>query len=342
MTKLLCCSYWLLFALAIQSPRSLTADDEVSDLSRTSAPIANQLTVSGTEPHRLHWNGNDAVIAAAVNATDRSDSSAKPAARAVPEVAADVDDRSSREVVGHIGRAAANSDESDKRISGESAAINDSRSGRVAELYEDLEDSVVFEDTEAGGNGHTTAAAVGGGRLLDEQLQPSGHGNGAAMLQPVPVVDDESYYNGRSTEEYDAVADGGGGSAGEQDAVPAGTNSIGVHQRTVKFPDYVGSSSYRRGWPGGNVTRPEELFRFWDPYEWTATSKVSDQCADEVELYKTALRNGKMWAFKSKHAILTSSSKRYYINVYNINTNVDISLIIINQKIDGQSNNFFV
>lgn len=238
----------------------------------------------------------------AANATDRSDSVAGSASRAVPEVD---HDGSSLEVLSHIGRAtAAVSDESDKRSAVESTDNDDGRSSRVAELYEDLEDSVVFEDTEAGGHDdHTTATVVGGGRLLDEQIQPSDHSNGAAMLQPVPVTDDESsYYSGRSTEEYEQ--DSGGGDADQQDAMPAGTNSIAVHQRTVKFPDYVGSSSYRRGWSGGNVTRPEELFRFWDPYEWTATSRISDQCVDEMELYQTALRNGKMWAFKSEYSYL--------------------------------------
>lgn len=157
--------------------------------------------------------------------------------------------------------------------------------GRVAELYEDLEDSVVFEDSEGHGSG---------GRLPEEDLVPVDHSESASATS--------SSSSSPSTEEYDTAAD-------EEDAVPAGTSP--VVQRLVKFPEYVRSSSYRRGWPGGNVTRPEELFRFWDPYEWTATSKVSTECADQMELYQTALRNGKMWAYKSEFA--TNIIKRYCI-----------------------------
>lgn len=161
--------------------------------------------------------------------------------------------------------------------------------GRVAELYEDLEDSVVFEDSEADSHGGSTSGAAGGGRLLDEHhLMPAENG----ILVPVTAAEDESSAPA-ARQKYDAAA-------AEEDAATAG-NSPAV--RSVKFPEYVRSSSYRKGWPGGagNVTRPEELFRFWDPYEWTAAaSKISAQCAEHVEQYQTALRNGKMWAYKSK------------------------------------------
>jgi len=150
---------------------------------------------------------------------------------------------------------------------------------RVSELYEDLEDSVVFEDSD--GHGHDGGASVDDA-AADPQLPLTDVG-------PVPANGGES---SASAEEYDAAA---------EDASPAGTSPVGhVLQRSVKYPEYVRSSSYRRGWPGGNVTRPEDLFRFWDPYELTTTPAVSSQCAEHVQLYQAALRNGKMWAFKSE------------------------------------------
>lgn len=162
---------------------------------------------------------------------------------------------------------------------------------RVAELYEDLEDTVVFEDSEKGGGG------VGGGsRMLDEHqhLHP-------AVDHGAPPQLDEHVAAAASAEEYEQEQP-----AGEEDATPAGSSAVArvqpsSAQRSVGFPEYVRSSSYRKGWSGGNVTHPERLFRFWDPYEWTATSSsVSAQCADHMEQYQKALRNGKMWAFKSK------------------------------------------
>lgn len=153
-------------------------------------------------------------------------------------------------------------------------------SGRVAELYEDLDDSVVFEDSD-------------------------GHGGGAS------VADTSAAHHPV------AAADGSDASVSteEDDASPAGTSPVGhVLQRSVKYPEYVRSSSYRRGWPGGNVTRPEELFRFWDPYEWTSTPAVSSQCVEHVLLYQAALRSGKMWAFKSE--FVTSYYRIYLINTY--------------------------
>lgn len=148
---------------------------------------------------------------------------------------------------------------------------------RVAELYEDLEDTVVFEDSEKGGGG------VGGGsRMLDEHQH----------LHP-------------AVERYEREQ-----SAGEEDAAPAGSSAVArvqpsSAQRSVGFPEYVRSSSYRKGSSGGNVTHPEQLFRFWDPYEWTATSSsISAQCADHMEQYQKALRNGKMWAFKSESLLV--------------------------------------
>lgn len=156
--------------------------------------------------------------------------------------------------------------------------------GRVAELYEDLEDSVVFEDSD--GHGHDDD----GGRSAADDFAADDH-------QP-PLTDDATPRaaavgeSSASAEEYDAAAD---------DASPAGTSPVGhVLQRSVKYPEYVRSSSYRRGWPGGNVTRPEDVFRFWDAYEWSATPAVSPRCVDQMQLYQAALRNGKMWAFKSE------------------------------------------
>lgn len=153
---------------------------------------------------------------------------------------------------------------------------------RVSELYEDLEDSVVFEDAD--GHGRDGGASVDDA-AADHQLPLTDVG-------PVPANAGES---SASAEEYEAAAG---------DSSPAGTSPVGhVLQRSVKYPEYVRSSSYRRGWPGGNVTRPEELFRFWDPYELTATPAVSSLCAEHVQLYQAALRNGKMWAFKSEFVV---------------------------------------
>ncbi|XP_026806475.1 nose resistant to fluoxetine protein 6-like [Rhopalosiphum maidis] len=168
--------------------------------------------------------------------------------------------------------------------------------GRVSELYEDLEDSVVFEDSDSHGRD--------GGKSVDDVAadhQP------LTDAGPVPAAAETSE-SSASAEEYDAAAD---------DASPAGTSPVGhVLQRSVKYPEYVRSSSYRRGWSGGNVTRPEELFRFWDPYEWTATPAVSPQCAEHVQLYQEALRNGKMWAFKMSDASGHYSSGYFWGNTF--------------------------
>lgn len=169
---------------------------------------------------------------------------------------------------------------------GGSAALDDD--GSAAELYEDLEDSVVFEDTaEAGGrslqDGETSTAASG--------LHGDG-GNDQQLPNNATAADQSSSGTEPDAQEYDE----------DDDATAAGSSPAAVEVRhwSAKYPEYVRSSSYRRGWPGGNVTRPEELFRFWDPYEWTDTSSVSDQCADHMEQYQTALRNGNMWAYKSE------------------------------------------
>ncbi|CAH1725180.1 unnamed protein product [Aphis gossypii] len=170
--------------------------------------------------------------------------------------------------------------------------------GRVAELYEDLEDSVVFEDADGHGDG--------GGRSAADDFAADDH-------QP-PLTDDAAPRaaavgeSSASAEEYDAAAD---------DASPAGTSPVGhVLQRSVKYPEYVRSSSYRRGWPGGNVTRPEDVFRFWDAYEWTATPAVSPLCVDQMQLYQAALRNGKMWAFKMADASGHYSSGYFWGNTF--------------------------
>jgi len=152
--------------------------------------------------------------------------------------------------------------------------------GRVAELYQDLEDSVVFEDSD--GHGQDGGASVNDDAADHQPLTDA---------EPVPAAAN-SGESSASAEEYDAAA---------EDASPAGTSPVGhVLQRSVKYPEYVRSSSYRRGWPGGNVTRPEELFRFWGPDELTAAPAVSSLCSEHVQLYQAALRNGKMWAFKSE------------------------------------------
>lgn len=162
---------------------------------------------------------------------------------------------------GHVDRRYVRDDDG----GGVKAAPDD---GRVAELYDDLEDSVVFEDSTEAGETATSAE----GRSPDQQ-RPTATGRSSSAAA--------------SAEEYD-------------DAAPAGSSpaaAVAVHrQQAVKYPEYVRSSSYRRG----NVTRPEELFRFWDPYEWTATAAVSDRCAEHMEQYRAALRDGNMWAFKSK------------------------------------------
>lgn len=84
-----------------------------------------------------------------------------------------------------------------------------------------------------------------------------------------------------------------------EDVAPAGTGNVArtlQRPRSVGFPDRAHSSSGHRD----NVTRPERLFRFWDPYQWTATSGVSAMCADHMEQYRSALRHGDMWAFKGE------------------------------------------
>jgi len=154
---------------------------------------------------------------------------------------------------------------------------------RVAELYEDLEDSVTFDNSD--GHGHDGGASINDATADHQPLTNAGS---------VPAAADGGE-SSASAEEYDAAA---------EDASPAGSSPVGhALQRSVKYPEYVRSSSYRRGWPGGNVTRPEEVFRFWDPYELTATPAVSSECAEHVQLYQAALRNGKMWAFKSESVV---------------------------------------
>jgi len=190
----------------------------------------------------------------------------------------DDDDNSSR---------ASDSGESNGGVRGEDdgggGADENTADGRVAELYEDLEDSVTFDNSD--GHGHDGGASVNDA-TADHQL--------LSNVGPVTAAADGGE-SSASAEEYDAAA---------EDASPAGTSPVGhALQRSVKYPEYVRSSSYRRGWPGGNVTRPEEVFRFWDPYELTATPAVSPQCAEHVQLYQEALRNGKMWAFKSESVV---------------------------------------
>lgn len=128
----------------------------------------------------------------------------------------------------------------------------------VAELYEDLRDSVVFEDT--GGDGTPVD------RQQEQRAAVDARG-------PRPAV------------QRHAAA---GETGGEQDAAPA-----------RRYPEYVRASSYRQPWPGGNVTRPERLFGFWDPYEWTPAA-VSARCAEHMERYRAGLLDGDAWAFKSK------------------------------------------
>lgn len=271
--------YCFLFALALRSSLAATGDHVVA---------------SDTAPAALQTERDTATVPATTWAAESSaerQRSTGPAATSAEEHAAGADpaDSGGGGGGGHVDGRAVDSgeragDDAGDEDGGQRAP--DGRDSRVAELYEDLEDSVVFEDSEAGGgpNGETPAAA-GGGRLLDEQQSPAE--NGASPLVPVAAAADDG-----STEEYDAgTADG--------DAATAGSSPV-VVQRFVKYPEYVGSSSYRRNLPGGNVTRPEDLFRFWDPTEWTATSRVSAPCADHMQQYQVALRNGKMWAFKSK------------------------------------------
>lgn len=260
---------FLLFALALRTSRSLqaTGDHVTSDLSRTPA--------NGTR----HAERQIAATLATAESSWRQNSTESAAASSSTEDATDPDG-------GYVqdGRAV----DSGERGGGDGAGDEDSGlasdGGRVAELYEDLEDSVVFEDSEA--NGEPTG---GGGRLLDEQRLPAE--NGASPLVPVAAADNESA--AVSAEEYDA------GVGTEEDASPAGSSPV-IVQRYIKYPEYVGSSSYRRSLHGGNVTRPEDVFRFWDPSEWTATSKISTECIDHMQQYQSALRNGKIWAFKSK------------------------------------------
>lgn len=287
MKNSLCRSCLLLFALLLQLSLSVSAvaaaggGDDAPDSSRANGTATGSVLLesgvaandTASESHRQ--NGNYSVTVESVVTPSLRDHAVTDATAANVESS-----NESRESSAERDDRASDRDEDD----GLAADV-----GRVAELYEDLEDSVVFEDSEADDHGGGTSGAAGGGRLLDEHhLLPAENG----ILVPVTAADDESSAP-TSRQKYDAAA-------AEEDAVTAG-NSPAV--RSVKFPEYVRSSSYRKGWPGGagNVTRPEELFRFWDPYEWTAaTSKISAQCAEHVEQYQTALRNGKMWAYKSK------------------------------------------
>lgn len=193
-----------------------------------------------------------------------------------------VDDGDDSERAADSGELTGAGDRGEDDGGGGSADGSTAAGGRVAELYEDLEDSVVFEDSD----GHSD----GGGRSAADDFAADDH-------QP-PLTDDAAPRaaavgeSSASAEEYDTAVD---------DASPAGNSPVGhVLQRSVKYPEYVRSSSYRRGWSGGNVTRPEDVFRFWDAYEWTATPAVSPRCVDQMQLYQAALRNGKMWAFKSE------------------------------------------
>lgn len=271
MRKLIVCG--LLFALALRSSSSSSTTTVASNTSRTSSandgPVgAHETKTAIVEPESATGRGQ--------NVTEHA-----------------VDDE---------GRAAVDSGERET----EDDAAPDDEASRVSELYEDIEDSVVFEDSEAGGE--TPVASAGGGRLLDG-LQHLPIDNGRALVPAAAATTDDEYSAATASaeEEYDGV---GGGRY--EDAATAGTSPV---QRSIRFPDYVRSSSYRRGWPGGNVTRPEELFRFWDPYEWTPAPGISARCAEHMERYKEGLRNGNMWAYKSEY--LQMSRVRRNKRVYN-------------------------
>lgn len=263
MRKLIFCG--LLFALALRSSLSSTTT-AASDTLRTSP-------ANGTAQPLVAARDTKTANADTESVTERRQN--------VTEEHAAVADE---------GRAAVDSGERET----EDGVVPDDYASRVSELYEDLEDSVVFEDSEAGGD--TPVASAGGGRLLDG-LQHLPIDNGRALVPAAAAVTDDEYSAATASaeEEYDGAAAGG---APEEDAATAGTSPV---QRSVRFPEYVRSSSYRRGWPGGNVTRPEELFRFWDPYEFTPAPSISAQCAEHMDQYKEGLRNGNLWAYKSKY-----------------------------------------
>ncbi|XP_025404922.1 nose resistant to fluoxetine protein 6-like [Sipha flava] len=265
MKKSLCC--WLVVAVLVLRP---------SGSSSTDGGGAAIVTANSSEPLRLQLHQNSTTTAASSSGDGLSTTSSPSHS----------DSRADAQV--------ADSGELDYREDGgggdRSTLARDS--SRVAELYEDLEDSVIFEDSE----GHGSSSSGGGGRLIDEQLHLT---TGTGGLVPAASG---------SVEEYDAGTD--------EDASAASTSTV-VVQRSVKYPEYVRSSSYRRaGWPGGNVTRPEELFRFWDPYEWTPTARISAQCVDHMEQYQAALRNGKMWAFKMSDASGHYSSGYFWGNTF--------------------------
>ncbi|VVC35960.1 Hypothetical protein CINCED_3A019863 [Cinara cedri] len=322
MNNSLCYSYLLLFALALQSSLSVSTGavtgapggDDAPDSSRTlqqaintaaeSVQLKNIVALNSTVSETLQNNNNSTSAESIVNSSLREPTVTAGATTADVETSnesrpssesGERDDRASDGVDGEGGVGEEEDDDA-----GLAADV-----GRVADLYEDLEDSVVFEDSEADGHGGGASGAAGGGRLLDEHhMLPIENG----ILVPAAATDDESSAPA-APQEYDT--------ASAEDAATAGTNPA---VRSVKFPEYVRSSSYRRGWPpggAGNVTRPEELFRFWDPNAWTAaTSKISAQCADHVEQYQTALRNGKMWAYKMSDASGHYSSGYFWGNTY--------------------------
>lgn len=269
--------YCFLFAIALHSSWSLATDHQVAPDDATRTPA------TGTKPQ----TEREIATVLAADSSERQNSTGPAASSAEERV-----DGANNEPDngGHVdGRAVDSGERGGKEAGDEDDGPQVPDGSRVAELYEDLEDSVVFEDSEAGGPDGETPAVAGGGRLLNEQHAHTE--NGESPLVPVTAAVDESA--AVSTEEYDASA------GTEEDAAIAGSSPV-IVQRFVKYPEYVGSSSYRRNLFGSNVTRPEDLFRFWDPYEWTATSRVSNECADHMEQYQVALRNGKMWAFKSK------------------------------------------
>jgi len=249
--------YTLLFALALHSSRSQSLTDSVTDSPRTSVIQGLQQTTAAADDKRIET--------AVAKTSEKRHGNLTAAASSSAEEHTDDPDPVDRRYI-------------DSGTDNDNDNINEDDNddgGRIAELYEDLEDSVVFEDSETdGGQRNETTASEGGDRKL---VYEHGH--------PHSTADEEPSSPNTAAEEYD-------------DAASAGSSpAVAVH---IKYPEYVRSSSYRRGWPGGNVTRPEELFRFWDPYEWTATSAVSDQCTAHMEQYQAALRNGNMWAFKSE------------------------------------------
>ncbi|XP_022169474.1 nose resistant to fluoxetine protein 6-like [Myzus persicae] len=260
-TLLWCCCWALMFASAL----------------RPSMSTPTTVNSSETEQHgrRLH---------------DVGTSQNSTATTASSPVDGDDDDSGSR--ASDSGELTGGDRGEDDGGGGAASADGTNSGGRVAELYQDLEDSVVFEDSD--GHGHDGGASVNDAAADHQPLTNCGSVPAAAYSGEASA----------SAEEYDAAL---------EDASPAGTSPVA---RSVKYPEYVRSSSYRRGWPGGNVTRPEELFRFWDPYELTATPAVSSLCAEHVQLYQAALRNGKMWAFKMSDASGHYSSGYFWGNTF--------------------------